>query len=104
MKRRTCGAPRARRKTLRSRPPICRPIASRALSSGSTAAASAGLPSISSLARAVNVFNLHRPMTSPKFLEQPSDLVLEIPLQLDEQGATAQKSPDGMAIEILDAN
>src|SRR5262245_38761846 len=71
MKRRTCGTLRARRKTLRSRSAICRPIASRALSSGTTAAESAGFLSISSLARTVNVFNLHRPITSPRFLSNP---------------------------------
>jgi hypothetical protein len=35
---------------------------------------------------------------------QPSDLVLEIPFQLDAQSTAAEKSPDGMTIEILDAN
>jgi hypothetical protein len=44
------------------------------------------------------------PYDKPKVLEQPSDLVLEIPFQLDKQSAAARKSPDGMAIEILDAD
>jgi len=43
------------------------------------------------------------PYDKPKVLEQPFDLALEIPPQLDKQSAAAEKSPDGMAIEILDA-
>jgi hypothetical protein len=78
-------------------------MASRALSSGSTAAVSAGFPSISLSARAVNV-QFAPTNDEPEVLEQSSDLVLEIPFQLDEQSAADKKSPDGMAIEMFDAN
>jgi hypothetical protein len=44
------------------------------------------------------------PNNKPEVLEQSSDLVLEIPFQLDEQGTAAEKGSDGMAIEIFDAN
>src|SRR4029079_18007271 len=44
------------------------------------------------------------PNNKPEVLEQSSDLVLEIPFQLDEQGTAAEKGSDGMAIKIFDAN
>lgn len=35
----------------------------------------------------------------PQVLEQPSDLIFEIPLKPNEQGAAAENTPDGMTIE-----
>jgi hypothetical protein len=43
-------------------------------------------------------------MTSPRFLRKPADLVLNIPLDLDEQNSADQKGFDRVAIEIFDAH
>src|SRR5262249_47944818 len=71
MNRRTCALLRASRSTFRSRSAICRSTASRALSSGSIAAASDGRLSASSAARLANTFIFAWPMTRPRFLRRP---------------------------------
>lgn len=43
-------------------------------------------------------------MTSPKILEEPPDLIFDIPLGLDEQSSTDKKGFGRMIFEILDAN
>ena len=43
-------------------------------------------------------------MTSPRFLEEPADLVLNIPLDLDEQSSADKKSFDRVTVEIFDAD
>ena len=40
----------------------------------------------------------------PKVLEEPADLVLNIPLDLDEQGSADQKGFDRMTVEVFDAD
>jgi hypothetical protein len=37
----------------------------------------------------------------PKVLEEPADLVLNIPLDLDEQGSADQKGFDRMTVEVF---
>src|SRR5215468_1547031 len=87
--------------TLRSRSAICRPTASRALSSGSTAPASSGRAPASSAARTANTFIFAWPMTSPRFLRSPrtwfsiSRLILS---PADKKGF------DRVTVEIFDAD
>ena len=40
----------------------------------------------------------------PEILEEPADLVLNIPLDLDEQSSADKKGFDRVATEIFDAN
>ena len=40
----------------------------------------------------------------PKVLEEPADLVLNIPLDLDEQGSADEKGFDRMTVEVFDAD
>jgi hypothetical protein len=43
-------------------------------------------------------------MTSPRILEEPADLVLKIPLDLDQQSSADKKGFDRVAIQIFDAD
>src|ERR1700704_5053404 len=79
-------------------------MALRALSSGPTTAINSGRSSISSSARTAKTLNLARPITETEVLEQTADLVLEIPLDLDQQRPARQQRLDRVTIEILDAN
>src|SRR5262245_16270167 len=90
--------------TWRSRSAICCPIASRALSSGATAAASSGRSLVSSAARVANRFIVAWPMTSPRFLRSPRIWFLNIPLDLNKQGSADQNGFDCVTIEIFDAD
>jgi hypothetical protein len=82
--------------TLRSRSAICCPTASRALSSG---------PSVGQL-RGAHGKHVHLCLADdePEVLEEPADLVLNIPLDLDEQSSADQKGFDRVAVEIFDAD
>jgi hypothetical protein len=40
----------------------------------------------------------------PEILEEPPDLIFNIPLDLDEQSSTDKKGSDRMTIEIFDAD
>lgn len=43
-------------------------------------------------------------MTSPRFLEEPADLILNIPLDLDKQSSADKQGFDRMTVEIFDAD
>ena len=43
-------------------------------------------------------------MTSPRFSEEPADLILNIPLDLDKQSSADKQGFDRMTVEIFDAD
>src|SRR6516162_9684463 len=90
--------------TLRSRSAICRSIASRAVSRGSTAPASSGRAS--GQLRGAHGKHIHLCLADdkPEVLEEPADLVLNIPLDLDEQSPADKKGFDRVTVEIFDAD
>jgi hypothetical protein len=50
------------------------------------------------------VFIFAGPIISPRFFKSPRTLILEIPLDLDEQSAAHQESLDRVAVEVFDAH
>ena len=79
-------------------------MTSRVLSSGITAAASSGRSWIKSAARAAKHVHLCSANNKPEVLEKPTDLVLKISLDLDEQGSADEKGLDRVAVEVFDAH
>src|SRR3954451_20890713 len=54
--------------------------------------------------RAQQHIRLYSSDDEPKILEEPPDLIFDIPLDLDEQSSTDKKGFGRMTVEILDAN
>src|SRR5262245_46237808 len=77
-------------------------MTSRVLSSGITAAASSGRFRVNSAARTANHFGPAN--DGPEVLEQSTDLVLDVPFDLDEQGSADEKGLDRVAVEVFDTH
>ena len=73
------------------------------MSSGSTAAASSGRASASSRARGKHV-HLCPADDEPEILEEAEDLVLKIPLDLNEQSSADKKGFGRVTVEIFDVD